>query len=58
MKKFLILFLMFAFPLLINAASVTPVEMPGNDSNPNDFTPPEGCIHYEIPNSADGVHIQ
>jgi hypothetical protein len=61
MKKILILFLItlsaFSFPILINAASVTPVEMPGNDSNPNDFTPPEGCIHYEIPNSAnEGTH--
>ncbi len=39
------------------AASVPPQEFPGNDSNPNDFTPPEGCIHHEIPNSGNtGVH--
>lgn len=61
MKRIVIIFLttllMFAVPSLINAASVTPIEMPGNDSNPNDFTPPEGCIHYEIPNSANvGTH--
>jgi hypothetical protein len=61
MKKILMLFLIvlstFSFTLLVNAASVTPVERPGNDSNPNDYTPPEGCIHYEIPNSAnEGTH--
>jgi hypothetical protein len=26
--------------------------MPGNDSNSQQYTPPEGCIHYEIPGSA------
>lgn len=41
----------------VYGASVMPETIPGNDSNPNDYTPPEGCIHYEIPNSEDvGTH--
>lgn len=37
------------------AASVLPQTFPGNDSN--SYTPPEGCIHYEIPNSSEeGTH--
>ena len=35
----------------VYAASVPAQTFPGNDSNPMDYTPPEGCIHYEIPNS-------
>ena len=35
----------------VYAASVPPQTLPGNDSNPMDYEPPEGCIHYEIPNS-------
>lgn len=37
----------------VYAASVPAQTFPGNDSNPMDYTPPEGCIHYEIPNSGD-----
>lgn len=33
------------------AASVLPQLFPGNDSNPADYTPPAGYIHYEIPGS-------
>lgn len=33
------------------AASVPPQLFPGNDSNPMDYTPPAGYIHYEIPGS-------
>ncbi len=41
----------------VYSASVPPQTFPGNDSNPKDFTPPEGCIHYEIPDSGDvGTH--
>lgn len=43
--------------LSISAASVDPQPYPGNDSNPNDYTPPKCCIHYEIPNSdTEGTH--
>lgn len=39
----------------VNAASVPPETIPGNDSN--DYTPPEGCILYEIPDSdLEGTH--
>lgn len=48
---------LLSFAAAALAASVTPVEMPGNDSNPSDFTPPAGCLHYEIPNSGnEGSH--
>lgn len=37
------------------AASVPPQTFPGNDAN--DYTPPEGCLHYQIPNSdTEGSH--
>lgn len=40
------------------AASVTPQLFPGNDSNPADYQPPSGYIHYEIPNSSiAGTHV-
>jgi hypothetical protein len=35
----------------VYAASVSPQLFPGNDSNPADYTPPPGYIHYEIPGS-------
>lgn len=39
------------------ASSVPPQLFPGNDMNPNDYTPPANHIHYQIPNSADeGTH--
>lgn len=44
-----LLMLLVCLPAL--AASVTPVRFDGNDSNPSDYTPPAGTIHYEIPGS-------
>ena len=56
MKKLIVLFGCILFTILsiystANAASVPPQTFPGNDSNPSDYTPPPGCIHYEIPGS-------
>ena len=56
MRKFKLILLGILFSTLsmytmVSAASVPPVTLPGNDSNPMDYTPPAGCIHYEIPNS-------
>jgi len=53
-NKFIIAFLLLAFLfsfMQVFGASVMPQLFQGNDSNPNDYTPPSGCIHYEIPNS-------
>lgn len=59
MKK--IISLLFSILLMIFlcvpafAASVPPQYFPGNDVN--DYTPPEGCLHYQIPNSdEEGSH--
>ncbi len=53
----LMLIVVFTVFTPVYAASVPPQLFPGNDSNPNDFTPPEGCIHYEIPDSGNvGTH--
>lgn len=49
----LIIMLSFFTPVL--AASVPAQTFPGNDAN--DYTPPEGCILYQIPNSdKEGSH--
>lgn len=48
----------FAIPLTTLAASVTPVEHPGNDANQMDYTPPEGCVRTTLPDSdIAGTHI-
>ena len=62
MKKILsiliTLILIFAMPLTVLAASVVPVEYPGNDANPADYTPPVGCVRTTLPDSeVVGTHI-
>ena len=58
MKNKKIISLIFSISLIIYlcspalAASVPPQYFPGNDAN--DYTPPEGCLHYQIPNSDEG----
>jgi len=62
MKKLfvILLTLMIAFvmPFTALAASVTPVEYPGNDAKASDYTPPAGCIRTTLPDSdIEGTHI-
>lgn len=42
---------MFSFYTTALAASVPSQTFPGNDTDPNNYLPPEGCIHYQVPNS-------
>lgn len=62
MKKLIALFgcmlvIVLSIYIPVYAASVLPQTMPGNDANPMDYTPPEGCFHYVIPNSnMEGSH--
>ena len=54
----LTLVMLFAMPLTVLAASVVPVEYPGNDANPADYTPPEGCVRTTLPDSdVVGTHV-
>lgn len=50
-KVLFISFLIIIFSLPAFCASVPPQRFDGNDSNPNDYSPPPGCIHFEIPGS-------
>lgn len=60
-KKFLcfvIIAVMCVVPSAVLAASVTPTEYPGNDANPNQFTPPAGSVRVTLPDSdQEGTHI-
>lgn len=47
----LLALMMMSFAVVAFAASVTPVEFPGNDANPADYTPPEGCVRTTLPDS-------
>lgn len=52
---FLSLLLALSLYVPVMAASVPAQYFPGNDAN--DYTPPEGCLHYQIPNSdEEGSH--
>ncbi len=54
----LTLVLVFSMSLTALAASVTPVEYPGNDANPADYTPPTGCVRTTLPDSdVVGTHV-
>lgn len=60
MKKILCIFLaiILSIALSINAlaASVIPIEHPGNDAN--SYTPPEGCVRTTLPESDEiGTHV-
>lgn len=53
----LFLLIISAFCTTVYAASVPPLTLPGNDSDSADYTTPEGCIHYVIPDSnTEGAH--
>lgn len=61
MKKFLSFFIAILIIASLSssasAAMVPPLTFPGNETNPDDYTVPEGCIIYQIPDSStDGVH--
>jgi hypothetical protein len=55
MKKYVSFLSLLLFMLNIYtpalAASVPAVTYTGNDADPNIYSPPNGCIHYQIPNS-------
>lgn len=61
LKKYLFVLMAIILVLIIPfsavAASVTPILVEGNDANPNDYTPPIGCVRTTLPNSkTSGTH--
>ncbi len=56
-KKLLIIILAIAITIFISAsalaASVDPIEMPGNDINDQDMITPDGCVFYSFENNED-----